>query len=74
MSEQEQADGWRLVVLHPRRVLVWLAVGAATALYGLSFYWAVYYLSSAFWYIAGAATVAGFLSLVAFVGSWLERH
>lgn len=74
MSEQEHADGWRLIVLHPRRLLVWLAVATATALYVLSFYWSVYFLTSSFWYIAAAMALAGFLSLVAFVGSWLERH
>lgn len=65
---------WRLLVLRPIVLLVWLNVGAATACYGLALYWFLtgWWYSLLQWQLLLMA-MGGFLSAVAFVGQWLNH-
>lgn len=66
---------WRMVVMSPSRLLIWLNTAAATACFALILYWAAFgWLGQALAWAIQVAAVGGFLSLVAFVGSWLERR
>ena len=68
-------DGWRLLVLHPRRVLLYANLVAATGCFALVAYWVLFgYLGAALGWIIQLLAVGGFLSLVVFVGSYLERR
>lgn len=75
MSETDHAKPWRLVVEHPRRVLLWANVVAATACFAIAALWVLYgqWYSFLQWELAVVA-VGGFLALVAEVGFFLERR
>lgn len=75
MSDREHADGWRLVYLHPRRVLLWANVAAATACFAIAALWVLYGSWYTFlqWELA-LLVVGAVLTLVAEVGFFLERR
>mgnify|MGYP001558421918 FL=1 len=75
VPHEDHAQPWRLVVQHPQLVLIWANVAGATGCFGLALLWLIY----GQWYAYMQAwlailAVGGFLSLVAFVGSYLERR
>lgn len=75
MTEKEHSDGWRLIVLHPFRLVLWANVVAATACFGISLLWTLSgYLYPYFFQILYALGLGGFLTLVAAVGFYLHRR
>ena len=62
------------MVMNPARVLLYLNLVAATACFGLIAYWSLIgYFNTALAWIVQVAALGGLLSLVFFIGSWLER-
>lgn len=73
-ADPVRPEGWRIEYLEPRRLLVYANIAAATACFGQGLLWILAgYFAPYFSYIAGILALGGALSLVAFVGSWLER-
>lgn len=75
MTSREERDGWRLLVLHPQRALLWIVLIAATGCFGQAALWILQgYFVVSFNYIVWLLGLGGFLSLVASIGFYLERR
>lgn len=58
-----------------RRVLLYACGAAAVGCFGLVLYWTAFgYLGVGLSWIIYILPIGGFLSLVVFIGSWLERR
>lgn len=70
---REHRDGWRVEYLEPRKLLLYATIAAATACYGQGAIWVIQgFFAPYFAYVAGVLALGGILSLIAFVGHWLE--